>query len=181
MRSPMESNPANTYQYQHSLHRKTRNALLTTALALIAEKGLAQSNMIEIADRARVSRASLYNHFRDKNEVFLAVVEMELERIIQLALREREVSTRLAIVSREVSGHKALAMAVAKDPATLASLLSRHEGEIWSKMYQGLASIVSSDSVGTALVLRWLIGQVFIPLTPEHSDQQSARIAAAIN
>ena len=77
----MESS-SSTYQYQHSLHRKTRNALLTTALALIFEKGLSQTNMIEIADRARVSRASLYNHFRDKSEVFTAVVEMELERIL---------------------------------------------------------------------------------------------------
>ena len=71
-------------------------------------------------------------------------------------------------------------MALSKDPATIAALLARHEGEIWSKIYQGLASIVSSDSAGTALALRWLIGQIFIPLTPEHSDLQSARIAEAI-
>jgi AcrR family transcriptional regulator len=176
----MESNSVTTYQYQHSLHRKTRNALVTTALALIAEKGLAQTNMIEIADRARVSRASLYNHFRDKNEVFLAVVELELERIIQLALREKEVASRLAIISREISGHKALATAVAKDPGTIAALLARHEGDLWSKIFQGLASVVTSDSAGTALALRWLIGQIFIPLSPEHSASQSAKIAAAI-
>lgn len=176
----MESQPASTYQYQHSLHRKTRNALVTTALELIGEKGLAQTNMIEIADRARVSRASLYNHFRDKNEVFLAVVELELERIVQLALREREVAARLAIVSREISGNKALATAVAKDSGTIAGLLARHDGELWSKIFQGLASVVASDSAGTALVLRWLIGQIFIPLSPEHSDAQSSKIAAAI-
>ena len=177
----IESHSAATYQYQHSLHRKTRNALVTTALALIAEKGLSQTNMIEIADRARVSRASLYNHFRDKNEVFLAVVELELERIIQRALREKDVTARLAILSREISGHSALATALAQDPGTVAGLLARHEGELWTKIVQGLASAVSSDSVGTALVLRWLIGQIFIPLTPEHSDAQSAKIAAAIS
>lgn len=176
----MESNSANTYQYQHSLHRKTRNALVTTALSLISEKGLSQTNMIEIADRARVSRASLYNHFRDKNEVFLAVVEMEVERIIQLSLREPEIADRLTIVSRELSNHKALAMAVEKDSGTIATLLAKHDGALWSRIYQGLASVVSSDSAGTALVLRWLIGQIFIPLTPEHSQLQSERIAAAI-
>lgn len=175
-----ESNAVQTYQYQHSLHRKTRTALVTTALALIAEKGLSQSNMIEIADRARVSRASLYNHFRDKNEVFLAVVEMEIERILALAMREKEVGARLQIISREISSHKALAAALAKDPATIASLLERHEGEIWSKIYQGLAAATSSDSMGTALVLRWLIGQIFIPLSAEHTLAQSARISRAI-
>jgi len=175
-----ESNAAQTYQYQHSLHRKTRTALVTTALALIAEKGLSQTNMIEIADRARVSRASLYNHFRDKNEVFLAVVELEVERIVQLALREREVAVRLAIVSREICGHRSLATSVSKDPAMIANLLSRHDGELWSKIYQGLASLVASDSAGTAIVLRWLIGQIFIPLVPQQSDAQSKLIAEAI-
>lgn len=174
----MES--SSTYQYQHSLHRKTRNALLTTALTLIGEKGLAQTNMIEIADRARVSRASLYNHFRDKNEVFVAVVEMELERILQRAMREKEVASRLAILSKEISSHGALAMALAKDPALIATVLAKHEGELWSKIYQGLAAVASSDSAGTALTLRWLIGQIFIPLTEEHSDSQSRRVAEAI-
>lgn len=176
-----ENNAAQTYQYQHSLHRKTRTALVTTALALIAEKGLSQTNMIEIADRARVSRASLYNHFRDKNEVFLAVAELEIERIFALAMREREVSARLHILSREISSHRALATALTKDPATIATLLERHDGEIWSKIYQGLAAVTSSDSMGTALVLRWIIGQVFIPLSPEHSVAQSARISRAIS
>lgn len=169
-----------TYQYQHSLHRKTRNALLTTALSLIEEKGLAQTNMIEIADRARVSRASLYNHFRDKNEVFLAVVEMELERIMQLAMREREVANRLAIISREISNHGALQKALLKDSGLIAQILAKHDGEIWSKIYQGLAAAVASDSAGTALTLRWLIGQIFIPLSNEHSEAQSKRIAEAI-
>lgn len=175
-----ESNAAQTYQYQHSLHRKTRNALVTTALALIAEKGLSQTNMIEIADRARVSRASLYNHFRDKNEVFIAVVEMEVERIFSLAMREREVAARLAIISRELSSHKGLAASLSKDPAMIATLLERHDGEIWSKIYQGLAAATSSDSAGTALVLRWLIGQIFIPLSAEHSSAQSTQISRAI-
>jgi AcrR family transcriptional regulator len=176
-----ESNTAQSYQYQHSLHRKTRTALVTTALALIAEKGLSQTNMIEIADRARVSRASLYNHFRDKNEVFLAVVELEIERIFALAMREREVSARLQIISREISSHKSIATALSKDPSVIATLLERHEGELWSKIYQGLAAATSSDSMGTALVLRWIIGQVFIPLSKEHSIAQSDRLARAIS
>lgn len=176
----MESSSTTTYQYQHSLHRKTRNALLTTALSLIEEKGLSQTNMIEIADRARVSRASLYNHFRDKNEVFVAVVEMEVERILQLAMREKDVAARLTIISRELSTHLALQMALAKDPALIAHLLAKHDGEIWTKIYQGLAAAIASDSAGTALTLRWLIGQIFIPLTAEHSQAQSKRIADSI-
>jgi len=47
---------------------------MEAAKSLLADKGISGTNMIEIADRAQVSRASLYNHFRDKHEVFVALV-----------------------------------------------------------------------------------------------------------
>ena len=59
---------------------------MEAAKNLLAESGIAGTNMIEIADRAQVSRASLYNHFRDKHEVFVALVETELERVATLAM-----------------------------------------------------------------------------------------------
>jgi AcrR family transcriptional regulator len=177
----MMNDPQGTYQYQHSLHRKTRNALVTTALALISEKGLASTNMIEIADRARVSRASLYNHFRDKNEVFLAVLELELERIINLSLRTSSVSERLFIISREISSHPAIAKVVSADPGTIATILANRESVSWVKIYQGLASVIAADATGAAIVLRWLVGQVFLPLSEEHSRTGAAALARAIN
>lgn len=177
----MMNDPQGTYQYQHSLHRKTRNALVTTALALVCEKGLAGTNMIEIADRARVSRASLYNHFRDKNEVFLAVLELELERIINLALRTSSISERLFIISREISSHPALARVVSTDPATIAIILANRESESWVKIYQALASVIATDATGAAIVLRWLVGQVFLPLSDEHSRGGAAALARAIS
>jgi len=64
-----------TYQHQSTIHRRTRTAIMEAAKSLLAESGISATNMIEIADRAEVSRASLYNHFRDKQEVFLALVE----------------------------------------------------------------------------------------------------------
>ncbi|MEY2678987.1 MAG: hypothetical protein RLZZ160_65, partial [Actinomycetota bacterium] len=59
---------------------------MEAAKSLLADKGISGTNMIEIADRAQVSRASLYNHFRDKHEVFVALVETELDRIATLAM-----------------------------------------------------------------------------------------------
>jgi len=44
---------------------------MAAAKELLAQSGISGTNMIEIADRAQVSRASLYNHFRDKHEVFV--------------------------------------------------------------------------------------------------------------
>ena len=169
------------YQYQNSLHRKTRNALVTTTLALISEKGLSACNMIEIADQARVSRASLYNHFRDKNDVFLAVIDFEIERISILASRGNELSEKLYIFSKEISANQALGKSLALDPALLTKAISAREHELWAKIYQTLTFHISSDVAGVALVLRWLVGQIFLPLSLEHSKEQAARLARELS
>ena len=86
----MTSNSARaTYQHQSTIHRRTRGAIMEAAKSLLADKGISGTNMIEIADRAPVSRASLYNHSRDKHEVFVALVEPELDRIATLAVISR--------------------------------------------------------------------------------------------
>ena len=72
---------------------------MTAAKELLAQSGISGTNMIEIADRAQVSRASLYNHFRDKHEVFLALVESELERISTLAMIAQSRSEALYLIS----------------------------------------------------------------------------------
>ena len=55
----MTSNSARaTYQHQSTIHRRTRGAIMEAAKSLLADKGISGTNMIEIADRAQVSRAS---------------------------------------------------------------------------------------------------------------------------
>ena len=41
--------------------------------------------MIEIADASEVSRATLYNHYRDKSAVISALITAEVEYMIELA------------------------------------------------------------------------------------------------
>ena len=43
--------------------------------------------MIEIADASEVSRATLYNHYRDKNAVLMALITAEVERLVEAAQR----------------------------------------------------------------------------------------------
>jgi AcrR family transcriptional regulator len=57
----------------------TRAALVAVAQELFAEKGYAGTSTEEIVQRARVTRGALYHHFRDKTDLFEAVVE-ETER-----------------------------------------------------------------------------------------------------
>lgn len=169
-----------TYQHQSTIHRRTRNAIMNAARTLLAESGIAATNMIEIADRAQVSRASLYNHFRDKQEVFLALVETEIERISTLAMIAQSRSEALYTISREISGHEGLRKAIVDDGEIMAQALTARDHKIWVDIYTELSKIFATDVVGVGLILRWLMGQVTAPLSEEHSRQQADRLAAIL-
>lgn len=147
---------------------------------MLSESGISGTNMIEIADRAQISRASLYNHFRDKHEVFIALVETELERISTLALVAQSRAEALYLISREISAHQGLQTALKTDGDIMAGALTASDHKIWVDIYAELAKIFATDVVGVGLILRWLMGQVTAPLSPEHSKQQADRLAAIL-
>jgi len=59
-------------------HRATtRGRIIAAAMALMTEHGMAGTTMTAIADRAGVSRPTLYKHFPDVDHIMAAVVEEE--------------------------------------------------------------------------------------------------------
>src|SRR6266851_540357 len=59
----------------------TRKALLKVARKLFAERGYAGTATEEVVRRARVTRGALYHHFRDKQDLFKAVLHEEEQRL----------------------------------------------------------------------------------------------------
>jgi len=53
----------------------TRRALLASARSLFGEKGYAATSVDEVVRHAGVTKGALYHHFRDKDDLFRAVVE----------------------------------------------------------------------------------------------------------
>ena len=60
---------------------KTRQKLLEVARELFAHKGLEATTMIDIAAASGRGRRTLYTYFRNKEEIYYAVIEEELERL----------------------------------------------------------------------------------------------------
>ena len=59
----------------------TREALLSAARTLFAERGYADTPTEEVVRRAAVTRGALYHHFKNKEELFAAVVEQIQQEI----------------------------------------------------------------------------------------------------
>ncbi|HEY9099222.1 MAG TPA: TetR family transcriptional regulator [Thiobacillus sp.] len=53
----------------------TRESLLAAALQVFRERGVTHTRLIDVAERAGVTRGAIYWHFKDKTELFQAVCE----------------------------------------------------------------------------------------------------------
>lgn len=86
--------------------RRTRDALGDALVALMHEKPFHEITVQQVLDRADVSRATFYTHYRDKDDLFLSDLEDFLEHMAFYLLHRGEVSQRIAPV-RELFAHVA--------------------------------------------------------------------------
>ena len=63
---------------------KTRDMLVDEARQLFARVGVDNTTMNDIALASRKGRRTLYTYFKSKNDIYLAVVESELNRLYQM-------------------------------------------------------------------------------------------------
>lgn len=61
---------------------KTKYKFINAAKTLFVRKGYDDTTMIDIAEEAGLSRRTLYSYFESKVEVFQAVVNSEVEKIL---------------------------------------------------------------------------------------------------
>ena len=59
---------------------KTKDLMIEVARQLFARVGFTNTTMNDIADASKKGRRTLYTYFRNKDEIFQAVIELELER-----------------------------------------------------------------------------------------------------
>jgi AcrR family transcriptional regulator len=159
--------------------QRSRTAILAGAKIVIGEVGSYESNMVDIAARAQVSRATVYNHFADKEEMMLSLLESEILRLADLAKAATSTKDALLVLSREISGDVALRKMTVTDPTDIAAFVTIGAHPLWAVVQESLTKIFGLDN--SSLVLHWLLGQVASPLTPAESAHQADQLSSALN
>ena len=171
--------PLNKYAPQVATHRRTQVAILEATKQLIATTGLKKMSMIEIADVSEVSRATLYNHYRDKESVISALCESEVERLVVLAQAAPNAESALEQLSIVISQDSALAAMRVQDPDLLTIALSAKDHKLWVGFSIAMSHLLGKDK--SELATRWLIGQVLHPLNSQQSRSQAEAISGLAN
>jgi len=68
---------------------RSPNQIVTAATGLFRRFGLKRTSMNQIAEAANVSRGTLYSHFQNKEEVFIAVAQDICSQIIEETRRAK--------------------------------------------------------------------------------------------
>jgi AcrR family transcriptional regulator len=160
------------YSLQASAHRRTEAAILEGTKDLISRSGIAGLSMIEIADHSEVSRATLYNHYRDKDAVLAALVASEVARLAELATSAGTPADALESLSISISSDPAIAAMRIYDADALVAAMTNTASEHYITIAQIIFGATKSQA-GTGIAMRWLLGQAMQPITPEQSREQA--------
>ena len=128
---------------------RTRPGLLAGAARAFAEHGVRRSTMQSIAAAAGVAKATLYNHFRTKDEVAAALLAAELDRLTAWPTG-LPLDQALAALSDELGAHPVLRRLAETEPEALAGLLAV-DADRWAELTGRLAAALRLDADGAEL------------------------------
>lgn len=171
------------YARQHATYRTTHESIILAAKKLIAIQGFRAMNMIELASEAEVSRATLYNHFRDKEAIGVALAQYEVESALSYLgtpidflvnfaslISQSEVLGALRKYDREL-------LPVIFMPEALSSVgdsdLKVQAAALWRSVSETLKHRLGNAA---PIAFLWLIGQTLAPLSPESIRVQAEEL-----
>lgn len=118
--------------------QRARAGILSAAADLVAEGGPRSVTMSSVARRGAVAKATVYNHYRDRDELLAALLGTQREQLVAHCSSVRR-ADRLASAADWLSGSAVLAGLRQHDPGTLVRLVD----------------IASTDPTVLADVARW--------------------------
>jgi len=174
---------AGTHSRAGNAMSRTRAALLEGARRAV-EVGGTKITMAQVAAAAGVAKATLYNHFRTRDDVYAAVLVAQVDEIAAAASEREDFVGALAEAARLVAQHPALRKVVAEDPAILVGLLSVHGAELSAAARAHVSEALqrsgcSTTQAAVGLVASFLASQIFTPTDAAERGAIAELICAA--
>lgn len=177
---PLVSTASGTQRNYSAAQRRT----LSAALELFAVKGVSATSLQMIAEALGVTKAAVYHQFRAKEEIVLAVAEVELAPLrAALATASKEPSgprvKRMVLVSLidAALANRWAAALIGRDPV-IHDLLSRTEwfAELLTGLYGTLVDAEDDEEarVAVALLSSAISGAIVHPWL-SHMDDEALR------
>ena len=69
-------------ELSRQMKAESRSAIIAAALELFAKKGFSATTTEQIAKKARVSKGLIFTHFPTKQEILLAIINEEFDRLL---------------------------------------------------------------------------------------------------
>jgi AcrR family transcriptional regulator len=166
---------------------RTHEAALRGAVAAIEKYGSRKATMGDIAMLAGIAKATLYNHFRTREDVYLAVVANEVNGVAAAARAKLPEGFDVAVdeAARLIGEHAAVRKIAVDDPAALAALATAGDGPAWAASRAAVAAALSDSGyvdspAAVDLVLRYLASQLLTPSTVADRASASTLLTNAV-
>jgi AcrR family transcriptional regulator len=150
---------------------RTRAALLEAAGDCLARYGVRKTTMVDVAARSRVAKATLYNHFRTKDDLLAAYVERRVSDLAGTAVATASASgltAALTETAETLAADPVLRRAADQEPELVAPLARPGGSRGWELARTGVADVLTAARLGASaasveVVLRWLTSQLLWP------------------
>jgi AcrR family transcriptional regulator len=166
---------------------RTRESALRGALAAVEKYGSRKATMGDIAMLAGIAKATLYNHFRTRDDVYLAVVVHEVDTVAAAVRAKLAEGFDAAVTeaARLIGEYAALRRIAADDPAPLALLATPGDGPGWTAARTHIAGALSESGyldspAAVDLVLRYLASQLLAPSPAEDRASTATLLTSGV-
>ncbi len=156
---------------------RTRSALLSATAECVARFGIRKTTMVDVASKSGVAKATLYNHFRTKEDVLAAMVEQHVAELVGACVATAATAGLVAALEQAAAAFAAsppLRKAAESEQHLLAPLAVPSQGRGWQVARDGVAAVLTagrapSTPADVELVLRWCTSQLLWPVTDPHA------------
>jgi len=166
---------------------RTRTAALDGARRTLAEHGMRKATMGDVAVRGGLAKATLYNHFRTKDDLIAGLVADDVAELGTDCrdLAADDLAVALTRAADGVAAHQVLVGMRTVEPTALleASVPSRGAG--WDVVRAEVALVLDAADRSQApehvdLACRWLASHVLEPGTQDSRAAQARVLAGAL-